>query len=164
VRRDLGPFHVQDAPARYAPQMGGEGANVIFDTWVHPLMMGSRSICSTMFREDFEFADGRRSHHGRCRHRPPWRGPAVAVRPAPAARCAARVPRRSPAAAHPSRRAVVAARPCAPVGADAEGAGQDPVLRARQGAAATPSASPPSAAWRECTLETLYDAKAHFGR
>ena len=34
------PVHVQDFPARYAPQMGFEGANVIFDTWVHPLMMG----------------------------------------------------------------------------------------------------------------------------
>ena len=34
------PMHVQDFPARYAPQMGFEGANVLFDTWVHPLMMG----------------------------------------------------------------------------------------------------------------------------
>jgi light-independent protochlorophyllide reductase subunit B len=30
------PVHVQDYPARYSPQMGFEGANVIFDTWVHP--------------------------------------------------------------------------------------------------------------------------------
>ena len=34
------PVHVQDFPARYSPQMGFEGANVIFDTWVHPLVMG----------------------------------------------------------------------------------------------------------------------------
>ena len=34
------PVHVQDFPARYSPQMGFEGANVIFDAWVHPLMMG----------------------------------------------------------------------------------------------------------------------------
>jgi light-independent protochlorophyllide reductase subunit B len=34
------PVHVQDFPARYSPQMGWEGANVIFDTWVHPLVMG----------------------------------------------------------------------------------------------------------------------------
>jgi light-independent protochlorophyllide reductase subunit B len=34
------PVHVQDFPARYSPQMGFEGANVIFDSWVHPLMMG----------------------------------------------------------------------------------------------------------------------------
>ena len=26
------PVHVQDFPARYSPQMGYEGANVIFDT------------------------------------------------------------------------------------------------------------------------------------
>jgi len=34
------PLHVQDVPARTSPQMGWEGANVIFDSWVHPLMMG----------------------------------------------------------------------------------------------------------------------------
>lgn len=57
-----GPFHVQDAPARYSPQMGPEGADVIFDTWVHPLMMGLEEHLLTMFREDFEFRDGTRSH------------------------------------------------------------------------------------------------------
>lgn len=57
-----GPFHVQDAPARYSPQMGPEGADVIFDTWVHPLMMGLEEHLLTMFREDFEFTDGARSH------------------------------------------------------------------------------------------------------
>ena len=34
------PVHVQDFPSRHSPQMGFEGANVIFDTWVHPLVMG----------------------------------------------------------------------------------------------------------------------------
>ena len=52
------PVHVQDFPARYSPQMGYEGANVIFDTWVHPLMMGLEEHLLGMFREDFEFADG----------------------------------------------------------------------------------------------------------
>jgi light-independent protochlorophyllide reductase subunit B len=51
------PVHVQDFPARYAPQMGFEGANVIFDTWVHPLMMGLEEHLIGMFRGDFEFAD-----------------------------------------------------------------------------------------------------------
>ena len=51
------PVHVQDFPARYAPQMGFEGANVIFDTWVHPLMMGLEEHLITMFREDSEFHD-----------------------------------------------------------------------------------------------------------
>ncbi|MGB5468561.1 MAG: ferredoxin:protochlorophyllide reductase (ATP-dependent) subunit B [Sedimenticolaceae bacterium] len=51
------PAHVQDYPARYSPQMGFEGANVIFDSWVHPLMMGLEEHLLTMFREDFEFND-----------------------------------------------------------------------------------------------------------
>jgi light-independent protochlorophyllide reductase subunit B len=51
------PVHVQDFPARYSPQMGFEGANVLFDTWVHPLMMGLEEHLLGMFREDFEFND-----------------------------------------------------------------------------------------------------------
>ncbi|MEM9949491.1 MAG: nitrogenase component 1, partial [Cyanobacteria bacterium P01_D01_bin.36] len=56
------PIHVQDVPARYSPQMGWEGANVIFDDWVHPLMMGLEEHLIGMFREDFEFAEGHMSH------------------------------------------------------------------------------------------------------
>ncbi|MBV9880336.1 MAG: ferredoxin:protochlorophyllide reductase (ATP-dependent) subunit B, partial [Gemmatirosa sp.] len=79
-----GPFHVQDAPARYAPQMGPEGANVIFDTWVHPLMMGLEEHLLTMFRDDFEFTDGARSHlHERA-------APAPEAPAAPVAASAAR--------------------------------------------------------------------------
>jgi light-independent protochlorophyllide reductase subunit B len=51
------PSHVQDFPARYSPQMGFEGANVLFDTWVHPLVMGLEEHLLSMFREDFEFND-----------------------------------------------------------------------------------------------------------
>ena len=51
------PVHVQDFPARYSPQMGFEGANVIFDTWVHPLVMGLEEHLLHMFRDDFEFND-----------------------------------------------------------------------------------------------------------
>ena len=58
------PLHVQDVPARYAPQMGWEGANVIFDSWVHPLMMGLEEHLIGMFRHDFEFVDGHMSHKG----------------------------------------------------------------------------------------------------
>jgi light-independent protochlorophyllide reductase subunit B len=59
------PVHVQDFPARHSPQMGFEGANVIFDTWVHPLVMGLEEHLLTMFREDFEFHDAAgASHHG----------------------------------------------------------------------------------------------------
>ncbi len=70
------PIHVQDVPARHSPQMGWEGANVIFDSWVHPLMMGLEEHLLGMFREDFEFRDGHRSHlHGD--------GPALTVVPEP---------------------------------------------------------------------------------
>ncbi|NRB01609.1 MAG: ferredoxin:protochlorophyllide reductase (ATP-dependent) subunit B, partial [Rhodobacteraceae bacterium] len=59
------PVHVQDFPARYSPQVGFEGANVIFDTLVHPLVMGLEEHLLTMFREDFEFHDDAgASHHG----------------------------------------------------------------------------------------------------
>ncbi|MEE2773364.1 MAG: ferredoxin:protochlorophyllide reductase (ATP-dependent) subunit B [Pseudomonadota bacterium] len=59
------PFHVQDNPARYSPQVGWEGANVIFDTWVHPLVMGLEEHLLHMFRDDFEFHDeAGPSHHG----------------------------------------------------------------------------------------------------
>jgi light-independent protochlorophyllide reductase subunit B len=57
------PVHVQDFPARYAPQMGFEGANVIFDTWVHPLMMGLEEHLIMMFREDFEFSSNVPASH-----------------------------------------------------------------------------------------------------
>lgn len=57
------PVHVQDFPARYSPQMGFEGANVIFDTWVHPLMMGLEEHLLTMFRGDFEFNDNAPASH-----------------------------------------------------------------------------------------------------
>jgi len=50
------PVHVQDFPARYSPQMGFEGANVLFDTWIHPLMMGLEEHLIMMFRDDFEFS------------------------------------------------------------------------------------------------------------
>ncbi|WP_448502863.1 ferredoxin:protochlorophyllide reductase (ATP-dependent) subunit B [Sphingomonas sp.] len=65
------PVHVQDFPARYSPQMGFEGANVLFDTWVHPLVMGLEEHLLTMFRDDFEFADeAGPSHLGHGETRP----------------------------------------------------------------------------------------------
>ncbi len=57
------PVHVQDFPARYSPQMGFEGANVLFDSWVHPLMMGLEEHLLTMFRDDFEFHEGAAASH-----------------------------------------------------------------------------------------------------
>lgn len=57
------PVHVQDFPARYSPQMGIEGANVMFDTWIHPLMMGLEEHLLGMFRDDFEFNEQAGSSH-----------------------------------------------------------------------------------------------------
>ena len=57
------PVHVQDFPARYSPQMGFEGANVIFDSWVHPLVMGLEEHLLHMFRDDFEFNDAAGASH-----------------------------------------------------------------------------------------------------
>ena len=57
------PVHVQDFPARHSPQMGFEGANVLFDTWVHPLVMGLEEHLLAMFRDDFEFSDSAGASH-----------------------------------------------------------------------------------------------------
>ncbi|MEO1580809.1 MAG: ferredoxin:protochlorophyllide reductase (ATP-dependent) subunit B [Pseudomonadota bacterium] len=57
------PMHVQDFPASHAPQMGYAGANFLFDTWVHPLMMGLEEHLLGMFREDFEFGNGAMPSH-----------------------------------------------------------------------------------------------------
>jgi light-independent protochlorophyllide reductase subunit B len=60
------PMHVQDFPARHSPQMGFEGANVLFDTWIHPLMMGLEEHLIGMFREDREFSDAAGASHLRA--------------------------------------------------------------------------------------------------
>ena len=67
------PVHVQDFPARFSPQMGFEGANVIFDSWVHPLVMGLEEHLLTMFRDDFEFHDGAGASHLGPGHSAPQR-------------------------------------------------------------------------------------------
>lgn len=63
------PVHVQDFPARHSPQMGFEGANVLFDTWVQPLMMGLEEHLLGLFRDDFEFGTTP-SHLGKLRSEP----------------------------------------------------------------------------------------------
>ena len=61
ARSSRQPVHVQDFPARYSPQMGFEGRERdLFDSWVHPLMMGLEEHLLGMFREDSEFHDGGR--------------------------------------------------------------------------------------------------------
>ncbi len=78
------PVHVQDFPARYSPQVGFEGANVIFDTWVHPLVMGLEEHLLHMFRDDFEFHDAAGpSHHGGHAPKPMDAVPETAPDPKP---------------------------------------------------------------------------------
>ena len=73
------PVHVQDFPARYSPQMGFEGANVLFDTWVHPLMMGLEEHLIGMFRGDAEFHEDAGPSHlgGHAAPRAHVSGPAI---------------------------------------------------------------------------------------
>lgn len=132
------PVHVQDFPARYAPQMGAEGANVLFDTWIHPLMMGLEEHLLQMFREDFEFHDGARPSHlaatGPTRPRPP-------AEPVPAA------------AEGPVRRTPEAEKELAKIPFFVRGKARRNTERfARERRLPV------------ITLETLYEAKAHFGR
>ena len=131
------PVHVQDFPARYSPQMGFEGANVIFDSWVHPLMMGLEEHLLGMFREDFEFADGAApSHLGHG---------AAAPGPAP-----------SPAAA--------AAGPDLAWDPEAEGELRKIPFFVRGKARRNTERFAADLGLTTITIETLYDAKAHFGR
>jgi light-independent protochlorophyllide reductase subunit B len=141
------PFHVQDVPARYSPQMGVEGANVVFDSWVHPLMMGLEEHLLTMFRDDFEFADGTRSHlHERAPVAPT---PAVTPVVAPAAVTASGPPAGSVAATW----TVDAERELRKIPFFVRGKAR----RNTERFAADRGAS-------EITVETLYDAKAFFSR
>jgi light-independent protochlorophyllide reductase subunit B len=170
------PVHVQDFPARHAPQMGFEGANVLFDTWVQPLMMGLEEHLLTMFRGDFEFHENAAaSHLGRT-------APAV---PYPAA------PARTEPASVPAAAAAPIAPPAAQVPIAPAAAPTPTPTTAPTSAAATTAAAWAADAERELqkipffvrgkarrnterfalergvaliTVETLYDAKAHFSR
>jgi light-independent protochlorophyllide reductase subunit B len=173
------PIHVQDVPARYSPQMGFEGANVIFDTWVHPLMMGLEEHLLQMFREDFEFADGAAPSH-----LPPSAARAGAVAdPTPAPTVEQSTPRPhdvprelAPEVAEPSIEMPVIARPTAPVAASPAApaspvwnAAADAELRkipffVRGKAKRNTEKYAVEHGITDISVETLYDAKAHFGR
>ncbi len=136
------PVHVQDFPARYAPQMGFEGANVLFDTWVHPLMMGLEEHLLTMFREDFEFHDeAGASHLAKTRTRSD--APEPASETVVAVETAAGDPVWSVDAEKELKKIPFFVRPKARRNAER--------FAADRGVATI-------------TVETLYDAKAHFGR
>ncbi|HSP18279.1 MAG TPA: nitrogenase component 1 [Myxococcaceae bacterium] len=142
------PVHVQDFPARYSPQMGFEGANVIFDTWVHPLMMGLEEHLLSMFREDFEFGDhAGPSHLGGHGARPAAVEPGVAAAPASVATTEA---------------AVATGEAPTRWSAEAENELKKIPFFVRGKARRNTERFADERGLPTITLETLYDAKAHF--
>jgi light-independent protochlorophyllide reductase subunit B len=134
------PIHVQDVPARYSPVYGFEGANVLFDTWVHPLVMGLEEHLLQMFRDDFEFHDGAAASHLQTP-----------------------MPQASPTAAPAANDAVP------PAGAPAWTADGEQELKkipffVRGKARRNTERYAQERGVTAITVETLYDAKAHFGR
>ncbi|MFM2119998.1 MAG: light-independent protochlorophyllide reductase subunit, partial [Pseudomonadota bacterium] len=167
------PVHVQDFPARYAPQMGFEGANVLFDTWVHPLMMGLEEHLLHMFKGDAEFHEDAAPSH-LCRHGPQPVGPREeADAPLRSAELTSAEPitlpqaeQRSSAAAAPA--ASAAADHAAPVisawAEDAERELRKIPFFVRGKARRNTERFALERGLATITLETLYDAKAHFSR
>jgi light-independent protochlorophyllide reductase subunit B len=140
------PVHVQDFPARYSPQMGFEGANVLFDTWVHPLVMGLEEHLLTMFRDDFEFSDGAGASH--LGH-----GAQIAAAPTSA-------PAQSPV--EPDPEPVLAA--ATGWSSDAEKELLKIPFFVRGKARRNTERYATEQGIAAITLETLYDAKAHYAR
>ncbi|MBX7119144.1 MAG: ferredoxin:protochlorophyllide reductase (ATP-dependent) subunit B [Gemmatimonadaceae bacterium] len=151
-----GPFHVQDVPARHSPQMGWEGANVIFDTWVHPLMMGLEEHLITMFREDFEFGD-----HAGASHLGKTAGGAAVLTAAvdpPATRAPA-----APDVRVPSPAASLSA-PEVRWSADGERELKKIPFFVRKKARLNTERFAAERGVDVITVETLYEAKAHYGK
>ena len=146
------PVHVQDFPARYSPQMGFEGANVIFDSWVHPLMMGLEEHLLQMFRGDFEFNDDAGSSHLGHGHG----GPAANAN-------AANELAEEQATAHAEPVAAVADGDPSWT-QDAERELRKIPFFVRGKARRNTESYAVQNGLNPITIETLYDAKAHFGR
>ena len=142
------PVHVQDFPARYSPQMGFEGANVLFDTWVHPLMMGLEEHLLGMFKDDFEFHEGAAPSHlgkaGAPKATTEVSDPIVVPETVTAAA--------STAEEEPSWTA------------DAQKELQKIPFFVRGKARRNTERYAKDAGVMHITIETLYDAKAHYGR
>lgn len=146
------PVHVQDYPARYSPQMGFEGANVLFDTWVHPLMMGLEEHLITMFRDDFEFhADAAPSHLGHAQAAP-------RAEPAPAEAAAPVAP------VEAADESVVAGAGAPAWATEAELELKKIPFFVRGKARRNTERYAKERGVTLITVEALYDAKAHFGR
>jgi light-independent protochlorophyllide reductase subunit B len=133
--------------------MGWEGANVIFDTWIHPLVMGLEEHLLHMFRDDFEFHDAAGpSHHGG--HAPK----AVAADPTP-----------QPVDADADADADVPAAPL-PTGGEvvwlpsAENELKKIPFFVRGKARRNTEKYAAEKGVAEISVETLYEAKAHYAR
>ena len=153
------PVHVQDFPARYSPQMGFEGANVIFDSWVHPLMMGLEEHLLGMFREDFEFSDeAGPSHLGAKAGRDAGDPEASEVPGVPGAPGAPEAPAAEAAETEESAGSALS------WAAEAENELKKIPFFVRGKARRNTELYAQEQGVPLITIETLYDAKAHFGR
>ena len=160
------PVHVQDYPARYSPQMGFEGANVLFDTWVHPLMMGLEEHLLGMFRGDFEFhEDAAPSHLGGGRKTGADATP-IQAEPSFDAVIENATPEQIQVAVIATTQAIstAAADTIAPWGADAEKELRKIPFFVRGKARRNTERYAQEHGVNLITIETLYDAKAHFSR
>jgi len=150
------PMHVQDVPARYSPVYGFEGANVLFDSWVHPLTMGLEEHLLQMFREDFEFNDAARashlSHAGRATAAPQTVGA-----PAPGPDTEAALAFAAPTGAEPAAGAPIWS-------ADGELELKKIPFFVRAKARRNTERYAHERGMTLITVETLYEAKAHYGR
>ncbi len=153
------PVHVQDFPARYSPQMGFEGANVMFDTWVHPLMMGLEEHLIGMFRGDAEFhEDAAPSHLGGHTARPGRDMQPQAPVPAQAADAA-----QTATQTNPTTKGLPAATPVTWT-TDAEKELRKIPFFVRGKARRNTERYAQMNSVPVVTIETLYDAKSHFSQ
>ncbi len=155
------PVHVQDFPARYSPQMGFEGACVLFDTWVHPLMMGLEEHLIGMFRGDAEFHEDAAPSHlgGHARSPAPTAAPTAAVIEVP--ELVAAISATSEPSATPLPETTAAVASWAP---DAEKELKKIPFFVRGKARRNTERYADMHSVHVITIETLYDAKAHFSR
>ncbi|MFN5700510.1 MAG: ferredoxin:protochlorophyllide reductase (ATP-dependent) subunit B, partial [Betaproteobacteria bacterium] len=159
------PVHVQDFPARYAPQMGFEGANVLFDTWVHPLMMGLEEHLLHMFKDDFEFhQEAAPSHLGSVMRNQATETPEPAVQDAATAPDVASAIAVAPTAATHTPAAAVVASPAMSWTPDGEQELKKIPFFVRGKAKRNTERYALDHGIALITVETLYDAKAHFSR
>ncbi len=165
------PVHVQDFPARYSPQMGPEGANVLFDTWIHPLVMGLEEHLLGLFQDDFEFGnDTPPSHLHSHSPRPRTEGSETeAVTPEPAAEdraVGANTPQASPSTptTAPAESPVAPDPAGAPLWlAEAEAELKRIPFFVRGKARRNTERFASERGVTEISVDVLYEAKAHFG-